>query len=112
MKQPTMLALFVLTALPFVLTAQHPAGNTNPVINETNKEERVQTFMKTSPMKPAIVLDHTYGMAPMNSTSKEQLKMAGATRSAASTSAAKRRNRQNGTGNMNLSAKEKMRLGL
>ncbi len=107
MKQPTILAGFVLFVLPFALAAQQPLVKSNPSMNETPKEQRVNTFMKTNPMQPSIVLQYTDGDAPMNTTSKEELKMP-----AAKGSAAKRRHKKNTTTTMNLSAKEKMKMGL
>ncbi len=112
MKQPTILAIFILSVLPFALVAQQPSVKSNPTINETPKEQRVNTFMKTNPMQPSIVLQYTDGDAPMNTTSKEELKMPVKKGNAATATAAKRRDKKNNAGAMNLSAKEKMKMGL
>jgi len=112
MKKSTILAMYVFITMPFALVAQEPAVKILPLVNENPKEERVNDFMKTNPMSPSIVLRYTEGTAPMNTTSKEELKMPAGAVSTATASDAKKRNNKPVESRMNLSAKEKLKMGL
>ena len=110
MKKSMILAAFFCSVLPLAMVAQEPTLRNIPLVNQTPKEERAIAIMKTNPTSPSIILPYTKGTSQMNVSSKEALKMPVGEVSTAVV--IKRRDRLPIERRMNLSTKEKMRLGL
>ncbi len=110
MKKSMMLAAFLCSVLPLAMVAQESSPGNIPLVNQTPKEERAIAILKTDPTSPTIVLPYTKGTRQMNTSSKEALKMPVGEVSTAG--GVKRRDRIPTERRMNLSTKEKMRLGL